>query len=396
MNKTNKVFFPVHLDSGNRGCEGIAKGTALILKKRADELYGLCTNVTLDRSLSVDKYVTLINSRQPSLIDKVGLHLLPYVLSKDKMTKYEYAFWYNNFLNKITIDDIMLSTGGDMLCYNDNMVIYTNDYLSEKGVRTVLWGCSMGPDNMTVAKENTLRRFNLIYTRDSLTFQFFKELGLNNVYCFPDPAFVLQTETTILPHIFSLGDVVGINVSNYVLGGYTLDSPFGKSVKALIDDIIKDTDLNILLIPHVTWNGQDDRIVSTSIKNLYSSTDRVCVLDMDNLNYCQIRYVISKCRFFIGARTHAVISAYSTCVPAIALGYSIKSRGIAKDVGLPEKLVVNSKDISSSNSILDSFEYLYNHEQEIKEHLCKVMPVYKEKPYQISSIINGLFNAIDN
>ena len=66
---------------------------------------------------------------------------------------------------------------------------------------------------------------------------------------------------------------------------------------------------------------------------------------LKKLNYCQIRYVISKCNIFIGARTHAVISAYSTSVPAIALGYSIKSKGIAKDVGMPDWSVVDSKNI---------------------------------------------------
>ena len=28
-----KIYFPIHLDGGNRGCEAIAKGTAVILGK---------------------------------------------------------------------------------------------------------------------------------------------------------------------------------------------------------------------------------------------------------------------------------------------------------------------------------------------------------------------------
>ena len=35
---------------------------------------------------------------------------------------------------------------------------------------------------------------------------------------------------------------------------------------------------------------------------------------------------------FIGARTHATIAAYSSCVPTLVVGYSIKARGIAKDL----------------------------------------------------------------
>ena len=28
-----KIYFPIHLDGGNRGCEAIAKGTAILLDK---------------------------------------------------------------------------------------------------------------------------------------------------------------------------------------------------------------------------------------------------------------------------------------------------------------------------------------------------------------------------
>ena len=107
------------------------------------------------------------------------------------------------------------------------------------------------------------------------------------------------------------------------------------------------------------------------------------------MNYCQIRYAISKCRAFIGARTHAVISAYSMCVPAIALGYSIKSRGIAKDLGLDERLVVNSKRFNEGD-LLRSFQYLMERLDEVRSHLCEVMPAYRQRPYQIRKELTHL------
>lgn len=112
----------------------------------------------------------------------------------------------------------------------------------------------------------------------------------------------------------------------------------------MVEYILSETQLHILLIPHVMWKDQDDRVVSKKLRDYFGS-DRISILDSEKLNYCQIRYVISKCNIFIGARTHAVISAYSTSVPAIALGYSIKSKGIAKDVGMPDWSVVDSKNI---------------------------------------------------
>lgn len=31
-----------------------------------------------------------------------------------------------------------------MMCYDDNEVVYTNNYLHKRGIKTILWGCSIG------------------------------------------------------------------------------------------------------------------------------------------------------------------------------------------------------------------------------------------------------------
>jgi polysaccharide pyruvyl transferase WcaK-like protein len=125
------------------------------------------------------------------------------------------------------------------------------------------------------------------------------------------------------------------------------------------------------------------------IRQHFEDSRRIQILDIDNMNYCQIRHVISKCKMFIGARTHAVISAYSMCVPAIALGYSVKSRGIAKDIGLEETLVVDCKN-SSEGSLLRSFLYLKDHVEEIRLHLEQIMPNYKKRTYLIREYLEKL------
>ena len=179
------------------------------------------------------------------------------------------------------------------------------------------------------------------------SFDFFKSLGLTNVVCYPDPAFILSPEKTELPDCFNKGKVVGINLSNYTVGAFDLNTPFGSEVRKLLDYIFKKTDYQVLLIPHVLWKEQDDRIIANNVAEVYKDySDRITILDSDTKNYQQIRYVISQCHSFIGGRTHAVISAYSTCVPTIALGYSIKSKGIAKDLGMPDFTLVNSKKAS--------------------------------------------------
>ncbi len=381
-----KYYFPIHLDGGNRGCEAIARGSAILLDEPASNLIGYCRDIELDTRLGLAEKLTLVPCRRESwLIDRL-LALASKAIPTDVTLAKRQLYPYRSFLRMITKDDTVLFTGGDMLCYDNYDIIFTNNWSQERGVKTILWGCSMGPENQTKRKLETLFNFSLIYTRESLTYDYFQSLGLKNLCVMPDPAFVLQPQPFELPSYFKENDLVGLNISKYVTGGMTMNSRFGKELINLIGHILKETTFHILLVPHVTWNvggeNQDDRQMAQIIRKHFGNQERLHILDIDNLNYCQIRHAISKCRMFIGARTHAVISAYSECVPAIALGYSIKSRGIAKDLGLDEKLVVNSKDFSEG-AVLRSFTYLMKNEDSIRKHLQDTIPEYKQRTYQI-------------
>lgn len=386
-----KIFFPIHLDGGNRGCEAIAKGTAVLLGKPKEELIGLCRDVELDQRLGINKYFSLWKNPQwLNICNKYYRKFMSFIVKdKGRFRKIHFGCNYDMFLNQLKEDDILFSTGGDMMCYGNNEVIYTNDNVYKRGLKSVLWGCSIGKSNLTPEKISTLKHFTLIYARESLTATMLKqELKLNNVVTFPDPAFVLEPEKTDLPECFCEGAVIGLNISNYVLGGFNFDSLLGKDILSFIETIISSTDRHILLIPHVMWNGQDDRIVCQILYDKYKHTGRMHLLDTDSLNYCQIRYVISKCFIFIGARTHAVISAYSTNVPSIVLGYSIKSQGIANDLAMSMNTVVDSENYQPG-AFIRAYSFVDEHVNGIREKLQMIIPEYKESTYGIREVISS-------
>lgn len=225
-----KIYFPIHLDGGNRGCEAIAKGTAEILGLPKEQLIGLCRNIELDKRLKVDDYVTLWN--QKSHLKDFYNRLIRKCMSimgvaPSKIKDMAYHQHYGIFLDQIMQNDILFSTGGDMMCYDDNEVVYTNNYLHKKGIKTILWGCSIGKNNLTPAKIETLRKFSFIYARESLTADMLhRELGLTNVVTFPDPAFILKPQKCFLPPCFEK-DVIGLNLSNFVVNSDDLSTGFG-------------------------------------------------------------------------------------------------------------------------------------------------------------------------
>ena len=374
-----KVHLLLHFDGGNRGCEGIAKGTAELLHFPSKAMIAYSRDCKGDAILGINKCYTLRNVSL-SFFQKVRRKIYSiFVKNREKQKSFFYNLCYLPFLKQMNKEDVFLSTGGDMLCYDDNEVIFTNEYLHKKRIKTILWGCSMGPKNLTQAKLDTLKKFSKIYARESLTYNFFQSLGLKNVFLYPDPAFSLNPEPCELPSCFLDKNVIGVNVSKFVAGGNTIETHSAKQLLCFFDHVLKKTNLHVLLVPHVLWDDQNDYVLSSLIERKYASTGRISILDSKKLNYCQIRYVISKCRFFIGARTHAVISAYSECVPTIALGYSIKSHGIAKDLNLPPNLVIDLLSENNSSSLLGAFDYLQLNESEIKRILQDNIPRYKRK-----------------
>lgn len=375
-----KYYFPIHLNGDNRGCEAIAKGTALVLGAPKADMIGYCTNIPLDQRLGIEDYYTLVPFRKATTVFRMKnkLHSLM-VHDKVKKQNFVYSYEYDLFLDRISDEDIMLSTGGDMFCYANCQVNYTVDYLAAKGKKTVLWGCSIGEENLTPEKIISLNNFTALVARESLTLQLFEKMGLKKVFLLPDPAFALNVETCEIPEWMHEGEVIGINLSNFVGHDVSAGSMLGNNIRNLMTYILKHTSMNVMLVPHVLWPGQDDRAVCSDVYKEYMNTGRVYLLDSDKFNYCQLRYIISKCSLFIGARTHAVISAYSTCVPALALGYSIKSKGIANDLGLPETSVINSVKVTSPYEMANGFAVFLKQADNIRTQLEAVIPEYKSQ-----------------
>ena len=96
----------------------------------------------------------------------------------------------------------------------------------------------------------------------------------------------------------------------------------------------------------------------------------------------ELKGYIARCRMFIGARTHATIAAYSSCVPTLVLGYSVKSRGIARDLfGTEDNYVIPVQNVVDSDTLAEGFRWLLVHQNDIRSHLEIVMPQYVQKVY---------------
>lgn len=385
-----QYVFATHIGIGNRGCEALTKSlcSLLDLPKEQTEIYS--EYYEEDTKSDLDYYGKIIRVNQWKELP--FLNKLFYKLKAFGMGDSQSVDLMKYDLSRITPDSIVLMTGGDLYCYENSIKLmkYIHQYAVDQQAVTMLIGCSIEKRLLTADVVDDLNNYDVITVRESITLNNLKQKGIEkNVFLIPDSAFVLcpQSEGVIIP---ANKEIVGINISVYVNNGESRDTLFLKNIEKLIKYILKNTDKNIMLIPHVFWKTQDDRKIMKHVKALFP-TDRVWILNSEGLNYCQIRYAISQCRFFMGARTHSVISAYSTCVPTIALGYSVKSAGIARDLGMDDKTVVNCKTIKDEDELLQAYLYLQNNEKRIKDTLKNRIPSYIKEVSILKEILERAY-----
>lgn len=153
--------------------------------------------------------------------------------------------------------------------------------------------------------------------------------------------------------------------------------------------ILDTTDGAVALIPHVIQAGNSDFSVLQPIYERFCSTGRVLLVPEQNC--MQLKYVISQCRLFIGARTHATIAAYSTGVPTLALGYSVKSHGIAVALFGTDRHYVLPVQTISEETLLSAYDWLDVHAAETAQKLCEVLPRCQESARRGKQYLNALY-----
>ncbi|MDM5190860.1 polysaccharide pyruvyl transferase family protein [Bacillus sp. DX4.1] len=375
-----KIMMFAHGGSLNRGCEAIVRSSTNIIKEKVDEakIYLASSKPETDKIITqLDGIYDGSNSSIAKYSYDWWMALLKVKLFNDE--SYAIAKMEDNIIKHIKNMDVCLSIGGDNYCYGEQPALYEiNKRVKAQGKKLVLWGCSIGEEDMSERKLEDLKQFDLILARETLTYSMLKNKGLNNVKLCADPAFTMEKEELELPKGWQQGNTVGLNFSPLV---WNKNKDSQVAVRDLIHHILDTTDSTIALTPHVIQDGNNDYEVLYKYYEEFQNTGRVIILP-NNLNATQYKGYIARMRFFIGARTHATIAAYSNCVPTMVLGYSIKSKGIAKDLFGEEKLVLNIEEISNSDKLRAKFDEMVREEEQLRRKLKQSIPNIKRMSYK--------------
>ena len=388
-----KLLLYAHAGSRNHGCEAIVRSTLKILNLNNIDVSLATFRVQEDIDfLAPDFKLNFISYKRYEGIHPI--RLIDAGLRKLKL-KQDFLFSYSqkDISENLDGDTLCLSIGGDNYCYGIPRWIYhTNTMAAGKGSKTVFWGCSVDPEAINAEMLDDLKKYSLIIARESITHQAFIDKGLSNTILLPDPAFALDAKPVGLPEGFAEGNTIGINVSPLIMKSETSGGIVFKSFTKLIQHILDTTDSRIALIPHVLWEHDNDMLPLSKLYEMFRNSGRVVFVG-DTYNCMELKFLISRCKLFIGARTHATIAAYSTGVPTLVIGYSVKARGIAKDIfGSEGKYTLPVQKLQQEDQLIKAYEALEEDADHIRGHLNEFMPGYIERAYSAGAPVRKLLN----
>lgn len=371
-----------HDGSGNHGCEALVRSTIDLLEMKPENVTLVSTKPEEDVFYGIDKICKIVKKDTKQKPRKNGIDFWQaYYALKIKKDYHPMEDLWERTAVGAKRGDIAISIGGDVYCYGGTKELARiNKLWKGGGLKTVYWGCSIEPELLNEREiAEDIRTFDLITARESISYEALKKVNPNTVLV-SDSAFLLEKSEVDIPSKLEGRDFVGINLSFFAESSAKDPGLAFKNYQNLVEYILNKTDMGILLIPHVVWKGQNDSETLKKLYDLYEDSGRV--FQVEDCGCSELKGYISQCRFFVGARTHATIAAYSSFVPTLAVGYSVKAKGIARDLfGTDQHYVLSAQELASENDLTKEFCWIMKNERKICERLKQVVPEYSKRVY---------------
>lgn len=388
-----RILITLNALQHNRGSEALIRGLIRICKeKNPDCDIVISSGAKGDIQTRLPQVDEMIprrdsNNKKARIQAKVYRSIL-------KNTEKAEACFYEDLKNEAKKADVIFVIGADNYDASYNMHHVMNRIntiiLNATKGKVILYDCSLENAHLSQAVIEDMKRFDVITVREHETYEtFVKVFGKEKVKYYPDPAFVMKLEPCKLPNGWKENGMVGINLSNLIVseeygaGATTLINAYHN----LIEYILHNTELGIIFIPHVMGNA--DLSILRQLYETYKENARVLLIEDETLNAAQLKYIISNVSYLVTARTHASIAAYSTCIPTLVLGYSVKSIGIAKDLfGTSSGYVMPTSNIKTKNELVEGFIWLMKHGEEMKKRLSEIMPTYQKLDMKTGELLD--------
>ncbi|TDP63343.1 polysaccharide pyruvyl transferase family protein [Roseateles toxinivorans] len=402
MTKTKTIYLTGQNNFGNRGCEALVRSTVTVLTEVLGPIKVLVPSLdpVRDQAQWPDSAASGVSFVKAYPMTKMyskwagASQRWPWLhaLARPKPSLQP------ELLEDLKRSDILLSIGGDnySLDYGLASLYYfvgVAEAAMSMGKPAVLWGASVGPFSKQPIAERRmaehLRKLTLVTVRESRSVEYLKGIGVNdNVVPVIDSAFAMTPEAVDTSAWWpkAPGDgVLGLNIGALIddmrRQSGNPDGAVGAAAE-FVRKILAETNLSVLLVPHVAslsgakWNNDED-FNARLLDALGGAQARLSSVP-SGFNAAQLKHVISQCRFLIAGRTHATVAAFSTGVPTISIAYSVKAKGINRDLFGHENYVLETPKLSFE-TLWAAYQTLLSDEAKLLDHYAKSLSSWRQR-----------------
>ncbi|GHF06480.1 hypothetical protein GCM10016455_29570 [Aliiroseovarius zhejiangensis] len=248
--------------------------------------------------------------------------------------------------------------------------------------------------------KRSLHKSAIVATRDDLSTECARELGVGgSIVEASDVALRLPYDRVVKSEG---GPVkVGLNVSGLLMsGGYTGKNMFGLRIdyRQLVHDIIErflnhDVQCEMHLVPHVIsaqkGSVEDDLHACEELARAYP----LAIAAPAFQNPSEAKSYISGLDFFMGARMHSCIAAFSSGVPVVPMAYSRKFAGLFGSLGYPYTVDCTT---DPGETIIENIFDAFENRQQVAEEMAKAFKLGSQKLQAYEDALETLICQIDS
>ena len=402
---------------GNRGCEALVRSTLQLLQSE----FG-------DVEILVPSYRPELDANQWPEGQKSGCKFVRAMPFPNELKWWGRARRLLPFLKDVYLPnyalpkdievelascDALLVIGGDniTLDYGIESLIWHirfAQHAQRMGKKVMIWGASIGPFSKEPAIEkfaaHFLKSVDCVTVRETISEQYLKNIAVNkNVTLVADGAFVMKPQPLDTAEFWpnaTIGEVLGFNISPLI----QKFRPSGESHEVLqreVSNFLKETleqnDISILLLPHVDpLDGDTVNSDSHYMREILTMTGdysgRIRIVP-STFNAAQLKYILSQCTYFIGARTHATIGALSCLIPTVSIAYSIKAKGLNRDLFGNDDYVLDTS-LVNKKSLMKYFKMLVRTKTAVSAVLTQRIPDWRKRAHVSPSLLKSIMSNV--
>lgn len=187
-------------------------------------------------------------------------------------------------------------------------------------------------------------------------------------------------------------NLAGVNVSGLLyreagagMSSFGIRSDYRETMKAIAEILITQENARVLLVPHVYSETHGSECDQQACEKIYAELapkypGRIGMV-LGKYGPNEIRYIIGHCGFFTGSRMHACIAAWSQSIPAVAIAYSNKFRGILETISVPS-LEADARKLSGEE-IAATIREAFRSRAQLAQQLQAIMPGVRSTVHQL-------------